>query len=44
MVLVLAIITLIIDLKNNTDQDIQLLLWVENKTLYGELRSQNSFP
>ena len=30
--------------KNNTDQDIQLLLWVENKTLYGELRSQNSFP
>lgn len=30
--------------KNNTEQDIQLLLWVENKNLYGELRSQTPFP
>lgn len=30
--------------KNNTNQDIQLLLWVENKYLYGELRSETPFP
>lgn len=30
--------------KNTTDQDVQLILWVENKTLYGELRSQKEFP
>ena len=30
--------------KNTTDQDIQLLLWVEDKTLYGELRSEREFP
>lgn len=30
--------------KNTTNQDVQLLLWVENKTLYGELRSQQEFP
>ena len=30
--------------KNTTDQDIQLLLWVEDKNLYGELRSEREFP
>lgn len=30
--------------KNTTDQDIQLYVWVENKTLYGELRSEKEFP
>ncbi len=30
--------------KNNTDQDIQLLVWCENEKLYGELRSPNEFP
>ena len=30
--------------KNNTDQDIQLLLWVEEDTLCGELRSEHPFP
>ena len=30
--------------KNNTDQDIQLLTWVENKELCGELRSEKPFP
>ncbi|MCI9063174.1 MAG: YqeG family HAD IIIA-type phosphatase [Clostridia bacterium] len=30
--------------KNTTDQDIQLLVWVENKTLYAELRSEKEFP
>lgn len=30
--------------KNNTEQDIQLLVWCENGKLYGELRSENEFP
>lgn len=30
--------------KNNTNQDIQLLLWCEDEKLYGELRSQKEFP
>ena len=30
--------------KNTTDQDIQLFVWVENKTLYAELRSEKEFP
>lgn len=30
--------------KNNTNQDIQLLLWCENEKLYGELRSEKEFP
>jgi vancomycin resistance protein VanW len=30
--------------KNTTDQDIQLYVWVEDKTLYGELRSKEEFP
>jgi len=30
--------------KNNTDQDVQLLLWCENETLYTELRSERAFP
>ena len=30
--------------KNNTDQNIQLLLWVDNDILYGELRSEKEFP
>ena len=30
--------------KNTTDQDIQLLVWVENRTLYAELRSEREFP
>ena len=30
--------------KNNTSQDIQLLLWVEDDTLCGELRSESEFP
>lgn len=30
--------------KNNTKQDIQLLLWVEEDTLCGELRSEEPFP
>ena len=30
--------------KNNTDQDIQLLLWVSDDTLCGELRSVKEFP
>ena len=29
---------------NNTNQDIQLLLWIENDTLCGELRSEKEFP
>ncbi len=29
---------------NNTDQDIQLLVWCENEKLYGELRSEREFP
>ena len=30
--------------KNNTDQDIQLLLWCEGEVLHAELRSEKSFP
>lgn len=30
--------------KNNTDQDIQLLLWCNDEKLYGELRSEKEFP
>lgn len=30
--------------RNNTDQNIQLLLWCENEKLYGELRSEKEFP
>lgn len=30
--------------KNNTDQDVQLLLWCENEQLHGELRSEKAFP
>ncbi len=30
--------------KNNTDQDIQILVWVENGELCGELRSERPFP
>ena len=30
--------------KNNTDQDIQLLLWCDESKLYGELRSERDFP
>ena len=30
--------------KNNTDQNIQLLLWVKDDILYGELRSEKEFP
>ena len=30
--------------KNTTNQDIQLFVWVENKKLYGELRSEKEFP
>ena len=30
--------------RNNTNQDIQLCVWCENKYLYGELRSETSFP
>ena len=30
--------------KNTTDQDIQLLVWVKDKTLYAELRSEREFP
>ena len=30
--------------KNNTDQNIQLLLWVENDNLYGELRGEKDIP
>lgn len=30
--------------KNNTNQDIQLLLWCENERLYGELRSTQKYP
>ena len=29
---------------NNTDQDIQILVWVENGELCGELRSEREFP
>lgn len=30
--------------KNNTDQDVQILVWCENGELCGELRSQREFP
>ena len=30
--------------RNNTDRDIQLLLWCADKQLYGELRSERAFP
>lgn len=30
--------------KNNTNQDIQLLLWCDDEKLYGELRSEEEFP
>ena len=30
--------------KNNTDQDIQLLVWCEDGKLYSELRSEKDFP
>ena len=30
--------------KNNTDQNIQLLVWCENERLYGEHRSEREFP
>lgn len=30
--------------KNNTDQDVQILIWCDEDHLYGELRSQVPFP
>lgn len=30
--------------KNNTDQNIQLIVWCEGETLYAELRSEKEFP
>lgn len=30
--------------KNNTEQNIQILVWCENGKLYGELRSEREFP
>ncbi len=30
--------------KNNTDQDVQILVWCENGELCGELRSEKEFP
>lgn len=30
--------------KNNTNQDIQILVWCEDGKLYGELRSKEAFP
>lgn len=30
--------------KNNTNQDIQLLVWCEGETLHAELRSEKAFP
>jgi len=30
--------------KNNTDQDVQLLLWCEGETSYAQLRSEREFP
>jgi len=30
--------------KNNTDQDVQLLVWCQDEKLYGELRSVKEFP
>ena len=30
--------------KNNTDQNIQIILWCDDEKLYGELRSEHEFP
>ena len=30
--------------KNNTDQNVQILLWCDDEKLYGELRSEKEFP
>lgn len=30
--------------KNNTDQDVQIIVWVENGELCGELRSEREYP
>ncbi|MDE6797443.1 MAG: VanW family protein, partial [Ruminococcus sp.] len=30
--------------RNNTDQNIQLLVWCDGDRLYGELRSEREFP
>lgn len=30
--------------KNNTDQNVQILVWIENDELCGELRSEKAFP
>ena len=30
--------------RNNTGQDVQLFLWVEDEKLFGELRSERAFP
>ncbi len=30
--------------RNDTDQNVQLLLWCDNENLYGELRSEKEFP
>ncbi|MBQ9067696.1 MAG: VanW family protein [Eggerthellaceae bacterium] len=30
--------------RNDTDQDVQLLLWCEDETLHGQLRSEKPFP
>jgi vancomycin resistance protein VanW len=30
--------------RNDTDQDVQLLLWCEDETLYAELRSEKEYP
>lgn len=30
--------------RNNTDEDVQLLLWIDNDVLCGELRSETEFP
>lgn len=30
--------------KNNTSQDVQIILWCDEEKLYGELRSENNFP
>lgn len=30
--------------RNNTDQDVQVLVWCDDEKLYGELRSEKEFP
>ena len=30
--------------RNDTDQDVQLLLWCQDRKLYGELRSEREYP